>query len=645
MIDIFIYRLFLRKFFLKIFGHRGSYGRKFLRKIYQKQTLNEFVPFADVFEPQLDGGGPAVEILHNGVADVNGVAGLDVVVEFGHIEADGRQLPVGLAFLHHVQLEVQAAGAHFSAVAGIIDILRQENGVVVARAEGLELLQKADELGRNLGEVQAGVNLHHGGEFLAGDVARHEAVHPAAEFFQVLFLHGKAGGIHMAAEVLQQVCAAFDGGIQVEALHAAGAAGDEAVALGEHHRGLVEGFHQAGGHNAHHALVPGGIVHDGHVLMGQGFAALHHLQGLLGNLPVYGLALVVVVVDLFPYPDGRAVIRGGEQFHRQPAAFHAARRVDARSNLEHDVVYADMSRLQLGQVNHGQQALARVLVQPLEAEVGQDAVLSRHGHQVRGDGNHLQVQQGFQQGEVQAVLLHIALGQLEAHAAAAEVVEGVVAVFPLGVQDGHRSGQFVLRQMVVADDDVDSLAAGIFHFLDGLDAAVQGNHQAYPVVRGPVQRLVGQAVALVVAVRDIEIHLGRKLLQEGVHLRYGGGAVHVVISVNQDFFFSRNGLVHPFHGLVHVLHQEGVVKVFQAGTEKAAGLFEGFDAALDQQIGQDPVYAQFRRQLRSLLRISSRNESPLSFRYAHNHTNLHNSKGNSKFGPSLSFYYFCAGLT
>ena len=275
-----------------------------------------------------------------------------------------------------------AAGAHFAAVAGVIDVLREEHGVVVPRAERLELLEYAGEFGGNLREVEPGVQFHYGSEFLPGDIAGDEAVHALAELLQVLFLHGEAGGIDVSAEVLQQVGTTLDGRIQVETLHAAGAAGHETVALGEYHRGFVIGLYQAGRHDAHHALVPGGVVYDGDVLRLQGRSFGHHLQSLLGDFPVDGLALVVGVVYGFAQAEGHFVVGGGEQFHGHAAALHAPGRVDARANLKDNVVDGDVPGLQLGQVDHGQQALSRILVQALEAIVGQDAVLAGHGHQV-----------------------------------------------------------------------------------------------------------------------------------------------------------------------------------------------------------------------------------------------------------------------
>ena len=426
----------------------------------------------------------------------------------------------------------------------------------------------------------------------------------------------------MPAEVFQQVCAALNGGVKVEPLHAAGAAGDKAVALGEYHCGFVVGLHQTGRHNAHHAFVPGGVIDNGHVFRGQRQSVLHHFQRFLGDFPVDGLALVVVVVDLLAYPDGGAVVRSREQLHRQPAAFHTPRRIDARTDFEDDIVNADMPGLQFGQVDHGQEAFARVLVQAFEAEVRQDAVFAGHGHQVRGDGDHLQIQQRLQQGELQAVFLDIALGQFETHTTTAKVVEGIVAVFPLGVQDGHGAGKFVLRQVVIADDNLNALGAGIFHFVDGLDPAVQRDNQADPVVRGPVQRLVRQAVAFVVAIRNVKLYFGRELFDKGIDLCYSRGAVYVIVSVHQDFFTGSDGRVQAFHRLVHVCHEEGVMEVLQAGTEEGTGLLKGGHAALDKQRGQHPVYAELCGKLFHAFLRGSVFQGPLSVNRAHSLTKI-----------------------
>ena len=46
-----------------------------------------------------------------------------MVVEFSHIEADGRNLAIRLGLLHQVELEVYASGAHLTSVSAIVDVL------------------------------------------------------------------------------------------------------------------------------------------------------------------------------------------------------------------------------------------------------------------------------------------------------------------------------------------------------------------------------------------------------------------------------------------------------------------------------------------------------------------------------------------
>ena len=54
--------------------------------------LNELVALLDVFQAELEGGVAAIVVLYYGVADVERVAGLDVVVELGHVEGYGGDL-------------------------------------------------------------------------------------------------------------------------------------------------------------------------------------------------------------------------------------------------------------------------------------------------------------------------------------------------------------------------------------------------------------------------------------------------------------------------------------------------------------------------------------------------------------------------
>ena len=129
----------------------------------------------------------------------------------------------------------------------------------------------------------------------------------------------QAGGVDVAAEILQQVGAALYRFIKVEAGDAAGRARDEAVGLGQHHSGLVVCLHEAGSHDADYSLAPARVIDHGGVFAGKAAAAFHHLQGLFRDLAVDALAVVVVGVDLLPYEHGLVHVFGGQELHRETA--------------------------------------------------------------------------------------------------------------------------------------------------------------------------------------------------------------------------------------------------------------------------------------------------------------------------------------
>ena len=243
----------------------------------------------------------------------------------------------------------------------------------------------------------------------------------------------------------------------------------------------------------------------------------------------------------------------------------------------------------------------------------QDAVLPDHRHEVGGNADHQQVEQRDQGLERNAELLRIGLHELEAHAAAGQVVEGILAVLTLGVQHRHGLRKRFLRKMVVADNHLQALAAGVFDLVDGLDAAVERDDELEAAVRGPVDALVGHAVALVVAVGNVEIHLVGETLDEGIDQRDGGRAVHVIVAVDQDLLAGGDGAVQPLHRLVHVLHQEGIVEGVQRRAEEGARLLESLDAALDKQLGQHLVDADFRGEPLHLRGVGRLLEYPLAF--------------------------------
>ena len=167
---------------------------------------------------------------------------------------------------------------------------------------------------------------------------------------------------------------------------------------------------------------------------------------------------------------------------------------------------------------------------------------------------------------------------------------------PLGVEDGSGRRQGLVGEMVVADDDIDALVAGVAHFLHGLNAAVQGDDQGVAVLVSPVDALVGDAVALVVAVGYVVLDVGVEIAYEGVHQGDGRSPVHIVVSVDHDLLLRGYSLFQTVHSLVHILHQKGVMQLGEVGLEELAGPVGGGDTALYQEVGEDLVDTQLRRE-------------------------------------------------
>jgi len=114
----------------------------------------------EVFYAKLGVGCATIVVLHYTIADIDRVTGLDVVEVVGHIEGYRRNVMVRLRFLDELELEVPALGTYLADISIVIYIVCTENRHAVARSERLELLQDAEELRSDLGEVQSRIYIH-----------------------------------------------------------------------------------------------------------------------------------------------------------------------------------------------------------------------------------------------------------------------------------------------------------------------------------------------------------------------------------------------------------------------------------------------------------------------------------------------------
>jgi len=73
-------------------------------------------------------------------------------------------------------------------------------------------------------------------------------------------------------------------------------------------------------------------------------------------------------------------------------------------------------------------------------------------------------------------------------------------------------------------------------------------------------------------VRDVKIDDGAQTLQPQIEQGGGCGAVHVVISVDEDLLTPVDGAQDAVDSLVHVRKEEGIVLVTQLGVEEILDL-------------------------------------------------------------------------
>ena len=117
---------------------------------------------------------------------------------------------------------------------------------------------------------------------------------------------------------------------------------------------------------------------------------------------------------------------------------------------------------------------------------------------------------------------------------------GISAARLIGIDHGQR-GRNALRagKMMVGDDQVHAQAACRFRRSKGADAHIHTDNELDAGSGGPLDDVVTHVIAIADAVRNMEIGGAAAQLNRGLEDDDCGGAIHVVIAINQDRFFVR----------------------------------------------------------------------------------------------------------
>jgi hypothetical protein len=194
------------------------------------------------------------------------------------------------------------------------------------------------------------------------------------------------------------------------------------------------------------------------------------------------------------------------------------------------------------------------------------------------------------------------LHEFEPHPTAAQFLVGIGAVRALRVEHRHGIGQCFARKVVVADDHVHAPCVGMVHLVHRADAAVEGDDERKPVVGRKVDALGAHAIALAIAVGNVEVQVAQ-VFQEAIDQGHGRGAVHIIVAIDEHLLAIAKGAHQAVNGLVHVLHQEGVVEVVERWAEEIPCRLKVCDAARHQHAGHILAHLQLLGQPRYGCRV------------------------------------------
>ena len=182
-----------------------------------------------------------------------------------------------------------------------------------------------------------------------------------------------------------------------------------------------------------------------------------------------------------------------------------------------------------------------------------------------------------------------ACATLKATPAPQSDLHGIFASGLVGIQNGQclRNAFVRFGQMMVGDDEIHANAFGCVGGGEGANAGVDGDDQANPGFGGALDHVVLHAVALFDPVRDVELRGAAAEFDHGFQDDDGGGAVDVVVAVDEDVFFLGDGGLQALDGGLHAEHQVRRMQMRELRREKAIGLFRTDDTAGGQESRND----------------------------------------------------------
>ena len=334
----------------------------------------------------------------------------------------------------------------------------------------------------------------------------------------------------MPSKALQQILALVQ---QLEQVHSApGAAGalPHPLVQADHKSGAGILLRQAGGHNAHHPLVPMLLSQKNDPRLG---LSLQLPDTFLKNFTFNGLTLPVQGTQLLGQVGRPPRVPGEQQLCGQIGPTHPSRRIDPRGQGIANRHGSHRLFPQAGLLDQLRQAHPPGMGQVRQSRLNNAPVLPGHGHHIGHcpHGRQIGVLPEHQAGPVRSGHSH---GQLQGHAHARQPLKGVRAVRPVWVHHSHRLGEDLLALVVVRDHHIHTQGTCKLHLPGRGDAAVHCDNQCHFLPRQGSYRLLIEAIALLQPVWNIGDHMPAQTGEAISQQTGGGNAVHIIVPIHSQ---------------------------------------------------------------------------------------------------------------
>ena len=338
-------------------------------------------------------------------------------------------------------------------------------------------------------------------------------------------------------------------------------------------------LHKARGHNADNSLMPAGRrQHNRRIYM---LLLRQHFLCLLHNLAADFLTQAVFLIQLLRNRLSLRCVLRNQQLHSQLRVLQTTDSIQPRRQAKADIVRRNMLLRTAASLNQGTQTDKLRRLHRLQATAHQLAVLAYKRHNIRHRTHSRQLRQPLPCRQAARRSLLQRLTQLKGNAHAAQLLKRIGAVRLLGVNNRISRRQLRRHSMVVGNDNIKALRR-LLHLMQTADTAVHRNHQRRAALGNRAQRLVIQAVALTLALRNIRLHLRSTPLK--IKIEQGGrsNSVHIVIAINRNLLSCRQRTRDTLHAALHILKQKRVVKWLRAAIEKIAHRINAVHATLQE---------------------------------------------------------------